>query len=137
MLELIYCSQVEPSLELLGVYNILKQSQSHNAARQITGVLLFNTRYFLQVLEGQTSDIDALYRRIQADRRHTNVRLISRQPLAKRLWNLWSMALITPGISNLALMRQYCGSDEFNPAQLNADNARSLLQELTRTTPQL
>ena len=132
MLELIYCSQVEPSLELLGVYNILKQSQSHNAARQITGVLLFNTRYFLQVLEGLESEIDLLYARIAADRRHLNVQLISRLPLAQRHWSQWSMALVTPGISNQVIMRQYCGTEEFNPTGLNTENARGLIQELTK-----
>jgi Sensors of blue-light using FAD len=132
MLELIYCSQVEPSLELAGVYNILKQSQGLNAARQITGVLLFNTRYFLQVLEGLESEIDPLYKRIAADQRHVNVQLISRLPLTQRHWSQWSMALVTPCISNQIIMRKYCGTEEFNPTGLNAETARGLMQELSK-----
>lgn len=132
MLELIYCSQVSPALELPEVFKILKQSQSHNSKAQITGVLLFNTRYFLQILEGLEPEIDALYQRILSDQRHLNVKLIGRRPLEQRHWSRWSMALLTPGASNQALMRKYCRAEEFNPALLNADNARSLMQELTR-----
>jgi hypothetical protein len=137
MIELMYCSRVSPSLELPDVYTILKQSQGRNAAAHITGILLFNTRYFLQVIEGEESQVHSLYQRIEADPRHHQVQLISRQPVTQRRWSQWSMALITPGINNQVLMRRYCGSDEFIPAQLDAANARGLLQALTHLTPPL
>lgn len=137
MIELIYFSRVSPSLELPEVYKILKQSNSHNKASQITGALLFNTRYFLQVLEGNEQEVQILYQRIEADSRHQQVQLISRLPLERRNWAQWSMALVTPGVANQALMRKYCGTEEFDPIGLSASNARGLLQDLTRITPQL
>ena len=134
MIELIYYSRIATTLELPEIYKILKQSLGRNASRQITGALLFNTRYFLQVLEGLEADVDELYKRIQADQRHSQVQLISRLPLIQRRWSQWSMALITPGISNQELMRTYCGSEEFTPTELDAENARTLMLKLTKLT---
>jgi hypothetical protein len=136
MIELIYCSRVAPDLEFPEIYKILKQSQTSNSAVNITGVLLFNTRYFLQAMEGPEQSIDALYQRIQNDRRHQDVTLIGRQPLKARQWSQWSMALVTPGISNQAILRKYCRSEEFNPIGMDASNARALLMELTQTSVQ-
>ncbi len=137
MIELIYSSRVATDLELPEIYKILKQSQASNTLLHISGVLLFNTRYFLQTLEGEPQAVDALYQRIQADARHHDVRLICRQPLQARRWAQWSMALVTPGVSNQAILRKYCLSDEFTPLNLNADSASKLLQELTQAAIQI
>jgi hypothetical protein len=103
---------------------------------KITGVLLFNTRYFLQAIEVQEQGIDVLYQRIQNDRRHQAVTLIGRQPLQARQWRKWSMVLVTPSISNQAILRKYCGSEEFTLLGMDASNARALLVELTQSSVQ-
>jgi Sensors of blue-light using FAD len=127
MIELIYCSRVALDLELTEIYKILKQAQSHNQAHDITGALLFNTRFFLQLLEGPEQAVDQLYQRIQADSRHHNIRLIGRAPLVNQRLMQWSMALVTPGITNQELLLKYCQTAEFDPTGLDASNARALI----------
>ena len=66
-------------------------SQSHNAGAGITGALAFSGGRFVQILEGDEDEIDALYGRIQEDPRHTDVRLIAVRDNAPREFPDWSM----------------------------------------------
>nr|WP_249661132.1 BLUF domain-containing protein [Variovorax sp. PCZ-1] len=132
---MIYGSQIAPQLELPEIFSILKQAQVHNARAGISGVLLFNTRFFMQLLEGPELAVDQLYSRIEQDKRHVGIKLISRQTIKQRAFQHWSMALVTPGVNNLEILQKYCKSQDFSPLALSANQARGLLNELTAASP--
>lgn len=71
---------------------ILRSAQAFNANNGITGVLCQGQGVWLQVLEGKRSEIDALYGRIAADRRHTNVQMLGFEDITKRRYGAWAMA---------------------------------------------
>jgi hypothetical protein len=73
---------------------ILLQAQSHNVTQGITGVLCQGQGFFLQVLEGERNSVNALYRRICADKRHQDVTLLHYEDMQERQFGQWSMALI-------------------------------------------
>lgn len=131
MIELIYSSHMSHDLELPGIYRLLGISQANNSLANISGLLLFNTRYFLQVLEGEENAVDALFAKIRTDPRHSQVKLMSRQSIQTRHWAQWSMALMTPSMANQAVFRKYCQTDEFSPQALQAADARALMLELS------
>jgi hypothetical protein len=74
--------------------SILMQAQAHNRSQHITGVLCQGQGFFLQVLEGERSRVNALYRRIAADARHQDVELLHWQEITERRFGQWSMALV-------------------------------------------
>lgn len=98
MVSLVYVSQAERHLVDRDVAEILAASRSYNAARAITGVLLFapgRDGYrgsFMQLLEGEEAEVEALRRRIFADRRHHTQIVIDRAPVVERSFADWSMA---------------------------------------------
>ena len=71
---------------------ILRSAQAHNAANGITGVLCQGQGIYLQVLEGERSQIEALYARILQDKRHQNVVLRQQEDIARRSYGRWAMA---------------------------------------------
>lgn len=73
---------------------ILAQAQAHNPAQGITGVLCQGQGFFFQVIEGERSRVNALYRRISADPRHQEVDLLHYEEIQERRFGQWSMALI-------------------------------------------
>lgn len=73
---------------------ILAQAQAHNPALGITGVLCQGQGFFFQVIEGERSRVNALYRRISADPRHQDVDLLHYEEIQERRFGQWSMALI-------------------------------------------
>ncbi len=70
---------------------ILLDARRCNSRDDITGMLICRADLYLQLLEGPAEAVDAAYRRIAADDRHLDLRLLSRQPVEARLFPLWSM----------------------------------------------
>lgn len=71
---------------------LLQQSRARNARCGIGGMLLWHDGLFMQLLEGPIAAVDALYARIALDRRHCEVRLVSRVQRPRSLLAGWPMA---------------------------------------------
>lgn len=83
-----------PTLPREQVDAILAASARNNPARGITGLLLFNGRNFLQLLEGEDSEVSALMDTITADPRHSGVSVLDRRGIAARTCPDWAMKRI-------------------------------------------
>lgn len=92
MLQLTYISTANANVTQDDVESILAVSRRNNAARGLTGMLLFDGRRFLQHLEGEDAVIDALYERIRADERHRAIVQLSRKAVDARVFDGWDMA---------------------------------------------
>ncbi len=76
--------------ELLG---LLMRAAAANEGRDVTGLLLFEYGIFAQCIEGPCEEVEALWRKVQQDRRHENLVLLKRQALASRWFPDWRMGL--------------------------------------------
>jgi len=68
----------------LSIAQILGVSDRNNRRDRISGCLMFHQGHILQALEGGRADLDRLMRRILADPRHTDLRVLSDMPVAER-----------------------------------------------------
>lgn len=91
-----------PTLPREEVDAILAASARNNPARRITGLLLFNGRNFLQLLEGEEGEVSALMETITADPRHAGVSVLDRRGISQRTCPDWAMkrVLIAESIAN-------------------------------------
>ena len=80
-----------PTLPREEVDAILATSARNNPARGITGLLLFNGRNFLQLLEGEEAEVSGLMDKITADPRHSGVSVLDRRTIAGRTCPDWAM----------------------------------------------
>ncbi|MDJ0643494.1 MAG: BLUF domain-containing protein [Erythrobacter sp.] len=80
-----------PSLSREEVDAILASSSRNNPERGITGLLLYNGRNFLQLLEGEESELKKLMLRIGSDPRHSGVSLLSNRSVEQRSCPQWAM----------------------------------------------
>ena len=76
-------------------HSILKTAQAWNKANGITGVLCQGPGVFLQALKGERGSVTRLFSRIDADQRHTNVKLIHCESIDRRRYEKWSMAHVS------------------------------------------
>jgi hypothetical protein len=83
-----------PNLSREDVDSILASSAKNNPARGITGLLLYNGRNFLQLIEGEESALVSLMVRIGNDPRHTGVSMLDRKTIEQRACPDWSMRRI-------------------------------------------
>ncbi len=63
---------------------ILSCAWANNPSHGITGVLLFDGAYFVQVLEGPSDEVEQLYEMIARDLRHESIELIDFLPIETR-----------------------------------------------------
>lgn len=80
--------------------SILAQAQANNPLLGITGVLCQGQGLFLQVIEGERSGMNALYRRISADTRHKDVEMLLYEEIKERRFGQWSMALVNLSVDD-------------------------------------
>jgi hypothetical protein len=78
------------------VHRLIQSSQTRNATLGVTGTLVATERHFAQILEGSRAAIDYLMERINADPRHSNVRVLQYENLAARRFPHWTMAYSGP-----------------------------------------
>ena len=70
---------------------ILSAARRNNPQWGITGALICRHDVYLQLIEGPSDSIDALYARIKADDRHLDVRLLLRTEMNERMFPAWAM----------------------------------------------
>lgn len=83
-----------PDLSREEVDDILASSARNNPERAITGLLLYNGRNFLQVLEGEEASLLTLMSRIAHDPRHSGISMLGRKDIAERTCPDWAMKRI-------------------------------------------
>ena len=93
MISLVYVSAARTLFGPQQLSDLLAQSRRDNKARDVSGMLLHADGNFMQALEGDEETVDALYAKIARDPRHGHVKTLIREPLTKRVFADWSMAL--------------------------------------------
>ena len=73
---------------------LFSAARSHNKRRQITGALLLLGDCFVQTLEGDEDEVQALLARIEADPRHDSLEVLETGLVDGRVFGRWSMAKV-------------------------------------------
>jgi hypothetical protein len=88
---IIYCSQATRDFGPDELVQLLGLARERNTAAGLSGMLLYCSQSFLQLLEGGSQALDRTYTKIAADDRHTNLRLLMDTEVAAPLFPDWSM----------------------------------------------
>ncbi len=85
--------------------DILSKAQRNNGKCGVTGFLLFDKPWFVQVLEGSRADVTEIYRKIAADNRHSGLVVMNVRDIPQRCFPNWSMGgvLRTPELQAIFL----------------------------------
>jgi hypothetical protein len=94
LLRIIYVSTAKDHFSSGSLAELLRLAQQNNASMDISGVLTFHDRAFLQVLEGPTGAVEGIFKRIEADRRHHHIILLERAPISARAFARWAMGWV-------------------------------------------
>jgi len=134
LIHCIYASRATARFDEAHLPELLDAARAANAARGVSGILLYVERNFFQVLEGEADVVDGVFERICRDERHTRVTRIIHEPIADRDFGDWTMGYASLTIRQLA---QHAGiNDFFTQAtcveQLGPGRAKKLLQAFGR-----
>ena len=91
MKRIIYSSQATTDFSPDELVGLLELSRSNNEQSGLTGMLLYCSQSFLQMLEGDPAALESTYARIVADNRHSNLRLLMDVDVSAPLFPDWTM----------------------------------------------
>lgn len=130
LVQMTYASCVVQPLAPDAVNDILAVARKRNALAGLTGMLVFDHRYFLQVLEGDRNHLKRLLPKLMHDRRHTDFSLISFRAIPQRQFSGWSMGFVAAHALNRGVLLRHGVSAEFDPCSLTEAAASALLTDL-------
>jgi hypothetical protein len=93
-----------------GEKSILETAQRNNPLLDVTGVLVSNSGWFLQVLEGPGANVRKLLKVIESDPRHSDFYVFSTGAVDQRFFSEWSMVSVNLDISKFTQLVKDCMS---------------------------
>jgi hypothetical protein len=90
--QIMYISSATSAVSSVDCAEIARGSARRNRVDDVTGLLLFNSKRFLQVLEGPRDAVDRIYTRIAKDPRHGAIVKLREGSVPAREFGNWGMA---------------------------------------------
>lgn len=95
-LQAIYISAAAQSFSQEELAELLEKSRKANAAKGISGMLVYHQGSFLQILEGPAHVVEDLLKTIAGDPRHKNMRVLFKDLVEDAEYEDWSMGYVDP-----------------------------------------
>ena len=114
-------------LQRQAMRNILSRARAINQRCGVTGALIYNDRYFAQVIEGEHDSVQTVFERIQCDPRHGNIAVLSIEQSNERAFGEWSMNFLGDSTDALARFKTLTGQSA-TPSELPRKQLISVLQ---------
>lgn len=136
LVSLVYFSQhrLDTRSASMGVQldDILVSATRNNAARGITGALVFDSEHFVQVLEGELDVVWATFRKLEQDERHHNVQFVEMEALPNRYFGNWAMGCGERNHETSKIFAPYLRGGKWVPGGMTGTELLSLLMDLRR-----
>lgn len=130
LVRMIYASTIANDLESDAITKIMTCSKSENKKHNITGLLYFNRRYFLQVLEGDRDTVNELFLKIAHDERHKKVIISEFVEVHQREFDSWKMGYVPESKATKPIILKYSTDTKFNPYNMSSQSQLAMMLEL-------
>ena len=91
MIQLIYASAATVDFSNADLKELLRIARKNNESLNISGMLLYHEKSFLQILEGEEASVFPLFDKIHQDSRHNQVKLLLKANVEERSFQDWMM----------------------------------------------
>lgn len=135
LVRLIYASTVSEGFSADDIADILEAAKKHNTENNVTGVLCFTRKIFLQCLEGTRETVNRTYHKILNDPRHDNVVILDYQEVVERQFAHWSMGYIPETSITGPINLKFSGSSDFDPYAMSGESVNRLILALMEAVP--
>ncbi len=107
---------------------ILSASVRNNGRVGVTGMLLSHGGYFLQILEGPSSAVDFIYKRVKGDSRHYGLKVLADQMVSALTFPKWAMCGKNITAADDEILAVIASRASFNPFAMSGSDALRLLK---------
>ena len=129
LIRLLYISRASGAITTTVTESILQSARVHNRVAGITGILCQGQGLYIQILEGERSNVNRLYATLIKDKRHQNVELVSIEEIKTRQFPEWSMAHVVISENDPIVQLKH---PEFDPFTASAEQLKELVDDLLK-----
>jgi len=130
LVRLLYYSRASREMSLADLKDILGTARENNNSIDVSGMLCYDKRYFLQALEGERETVNELYLDISDDARHDEVVIISYKEVPELVFPQWQMGYAGSSAQFTELLKEL-GQANFTPSEMTEDQAFNFLQKMS------
>jgi Sensors of blue-light using FAD len=112
--QIVYSSDATTPMQAEDLEDILQYARKNNAEKGITGALVYIDGVFLQVLEGDATELATLMAKISKDVRHETVSVLQEGEVPAALFGEWEMAYLSATPQQIAKWAGLPGATELN-----------------------
>ena len=127
MYYLIYTSRESEVMTKQSLGEIMAISQTNNARDGITGLLIYMSGRFIQLLEGEKQEVVDCFQRITEDSRHHSVTQLITGYYKNRLFENWSMALKSASLDEYLTITGMKSIEEIKELKLKDQDSHAAL----------
>ncbi len=132
LVRMVYCSRISESFSSEDIDKILDVARKENKKRNVTGLLCFSRKYFLQCLEGGRKAVNETYHNILNDERHEEIVLLDYKEINTRDFSSWQMAYIPEKSLTDAINLKFSGTPDFDPFTMHGESAYRMMLQLSK-----
>jgi hypothetical protein len=110
--------------------DILKVSQANNQRDGLTGFLIFDKTWFVQILEGDRKAVTSAYDRIAKDVRHGRVQTLDVRMIQRRDFGQWTMGGAMRSLDQQEVFLRHGIGGAMDPTRMTAQAVVALARDL-------
>lgn len=111
------------------IKSILQACSEYSPSSGLTGGLVFNERYFLQVTEGARDQLTKKLKTLMADEKQTDLTLLSMEPIDQRDFDGWAVGYAGRATDAERLYLKYSLSVDLDPTRISHRAAHAFVHE--------
>jgi hypothetical protein len=135
LIRLVYTRPISDQFSSSDIESILDTARNKNGKSNVTGMLCFNRKYFLQCLEGSRTQVNETYHKILNDSRHHNIIMLDYKQINSREFSEWSMGYMPESSLTTPINLKFSGTPEFEPYEMSGESAHSMMLALKISVP--
>ncbi|MDC9701432.1 MAG: BLUF domain-containing protein [Alphaproteobacteria bacterium] len=112
---------------------ILDSCNRNNPLANITGTMIFNDHYFVQIMEGDRTLVSTMFSRIIQDPRHSDVVILNAGTIKERSFRDWSAAFAGHSEVIDQIYLKYSPIIGFLPQRMEAESLTMLMIDLSKS----
>ena len=130
LVRLVYVSTSINEVDSDTLQSILSTAQTNNDAHDLTGLLVFDDKYFVQLIEGGRSAVSQLLGNLYRDTRHKDLVVLGFDVVHQRQFPNWSMQFVPAADVTKNVLLRHGVTSKFEPYSLTPQSAVAFMVEM-------
>ena len=130
LVRMVYVSTSIDEVDSDTLQSILATAQANNEAHDLTGLLVFDDKYFVQVIEGGRAAVSKLLGNLYKDTRHKDLVVLGFHAIHQRQFPNWSMQFVPAVDVTRNVLLRHGVTSKFEPYSLTSESAVAFMVEM-------